>query len=73
MSEQPWIAFLSGICSSSPISRRGLLHVDTAALSSVAKKAIIRDALTGLADLHDEHIIHTGQCLPYRVMACVLT
>ncbi|KAI0818037.1 kinase-like protein [Xylaria sp. FL0064] len=42
-----------------PYLEKGLLHVDTAALSSVAKKAIIRDALTGLADLHDEHIIHT--------------
>ncbi|KAI8633045.1 kinase-like domain-containing protein [Xylariaceae sp. FL1651] len=38
---------------------KGLLHVDTTALSSAAKKVIIRDALTGLADLHDEHIIHT--------------
>ncbi|KAI3321872.1 kinase-like protein [Xylariaceae sp. AK1471] len=42
-----------------PYLEKGLLHVDTAALSSVAKKAIIRDALTGLADLHDERIIHT--------------
>ncbi|KAI1423748.1 kinase-like protein [Xylaria sp. FL1777] len=42
-----------------PCLEKGLLHVDTRALSSVAKKAIIRDALTGLADLHDEHIIHT--------------
>ncbi|KAK4243044.1 kinase-like domain-containing protein [Corynascus novoguineensis] len=38
---------------------KGLLHVDIAALSSVAKKAIIRDALVGLADLHDKHIIYT--------------
>ncbi|KAK5654702.1 hypothetical protein OQA88_7026 [Cercophora sp. LCS_1] len=37
----------------------GLLHVDIAALSPVAKKIIIRDALAGLADLHDKHIIHT--------------
>ncbi|KAI1120361.1 kinase-like protein [Nemania abortiva] len=42
-----------------PYLEKGLLHVDTAALSSVAKKAIIRDALTGVADLHNEHIIHT--------------
>ncbi|KAI0547290.1 kinase-like domain-containing protein [Xylaria curta] len=42
-----------------PYLEQGLLHIDTAALSSVAEKAIIRDALTGLADLHDEHIIHT--------------
>ncbi|KAI1752906.1 kinase-like domain-containing protein [Xylaria castorea] len=42
-----------------PYLEKGLLHVDTVALSSVAKKAIIRNALTGLADLHDEHIIHT--------------
>ncbi|KAI1149052.1 kinase-like domain-containing protein [Nemania diffusa] len=42
-----------------PYLEKGLLHVDTAALSSVAKKVIIRDALAGLADLHDKHIIHT--------------
>ncbi|KAK4115574.1 kinase-like protein [Canariomyces notabilis] len=42
-----------------PYLEKGLLHVDISALSSVAKKAIIRDALTGLADLHDKHIIHT--------------
>ncbi|KAI0968255.1 kinase-like protein [Xylaria arbuscula] len=42
-----------------PYLEKGLLHVDTGALSSVAKKAIIRNALAGLADLHDEHIIHT--------------
>ncbi|KAI1291253.1 kinase-like protein [Xylaria venustula] len=42
-----------------PYLAKGLLHIDTAALSSVAKKAIIRDALTGLADLHDKNIIHT--------------
>jgi serine/threonine protein kinase len=44
-----------------PYLEKGLLHVDIATLSSVAKKAIIRDALAGLADLHDKHIIHTGQ------------
>ncbi|KAK7740671.1 hypothetical protein SLS53_005139 [Cytospora paraplurivora] len=42
-----------------PYLEKGLLHVDTAALSSVARKVIIRDALAGLADLHDKHIIHT--------------
>ncbi|GAB1319190.1 hypothetical protein MFIFM68171_09400 [Madurella fahalii] len=42
-----------------PYLEKGLLHVDTAALSSVAKKVIIRDVLAGLADLHDKHIIHT--------------
>ncbi|AEO71048.1 uncharacterized protein THITE_2123010 [Thermothielavioides terrestris NRRL 8126] len=42
-----------------PYLEKGLLHVDIAALSSTAKKAIIRDALAGLADLHDQHIIHT--------------
>lgn len=48
-----------------PYLEKGLLHVDTAALSSVAKKVIIRDALAGLADLHDKHIIHTGWPLSY--------
>ncbi|KAI1172995.1 kinase-like protein [Nemania sp. FL0916] len=42
-----------------PYLEKALLHVDTAALPSVAKKAIIRDALTGLADLHDQRIYHT--------------
>ncbi|KAI1114990.1 kinase-like protein [Nemania sp. NC0429] len=42
-----------------PYLEKGLLHVDTTILSPVAKKAIIRDALAGLADLHDKHIIHT--------------
>ncbi|KAK3904458.1 kinase-like domain-containing protein [Staphylotrichum tortipilum] len=42
-----------------PYFEKGLLHIDIAALSSVAKKVIIRDALAGLADLHDKHIIHT--------------
>lgn len=46
-----------------PYLEKGLLHVDTASLSPVAKKVIIRDALAGLADLHDKHIIHTGQSL----------
>ena len=56
-----------------PYLEKGLLHVDTAALSSVAKKIIIRDALAGLADLHDKHIIHTGQSLFYRIVTCMLT
>jgi hypothetical protein len=43
-----------------PYLEKGLLHVDIAALSRVARKAIIKDALAGLADLHDKHIIHTG-------------
>ncbi|KAK0741435.1 kinase-like domain-containing protein [Schizothecium vesticola] len=42
-----------------PYLEKGLLHIDIATLSSVAKKAIIRDALAGLADMHDKHIIHT--------------
>ncbi|KAJ8109110.1 hypothetical protein ONZ43_g6229 [Nemania bipapillata] len=56
-----------------PYLDEGLLHVDTVALSYVARKAIIRDALRGLADLHDEQIIHTGQCLPCKFVAYVLT
>jgi serine/threonine protein kinase len=56
-----------------PYLEKGLLHVDIAALSSTAKKAIIRDALAGLADLHDQHIIHTGQSLSYRIVARMLT
>ncbi|KAI1310604.1 kinase-like protein [Xylaria venustula] len=36
-----------------------LLYVDTVAFFSVAKKAIIKDAFTGFADLHDKHIIYT--------------
>lgn len=44
-----------------PHRETGLLHVDTATLSSVAKKTIIRDSLAGLADLHDKRIFHTGQ------------
>jgi hypothetical protein len=43
-----------------PYLERGLLHIDTAALSSAAKRGIIRDALAGLVDLHDQRIIHTG-------------
>ncbi|KAK3302912.1 kinase-like domain-containing protein [Chaetomium strumarium] len=42
-----------------PYLEKGLLHIDAAALSSTAKKGIIRDALSDLADLHDKHIIHT--------------
>lgn len=56
-----------------PYLEKGLLHVDTAALSCVAKKVIIRNALAGLADLHDKHIIHTGQPLSYGIATCVLT
>lgn len=55
-----------------PYLEKGLLHVDTTGLSPVAKKSIIRDALAGLADLHDKHIIHTGQSLSYIVAAYVL-
>ncbi|KAH6626063.1 hypothetical protein B0J18DRAFT_130431 [Chaetomium sp. MPI-SDFR-AT-0129] len=33
-----------------PYLEKGLLHVDITALSSISKKVIIRDALTGLAD-----------------------
>lgn len=47
-----------------PHLEKGLLHIDTAAISPVAKKAIIRDALASLADLHDKRIIHTGQPAP---------
>lgn len=43
-----------------PYLEKGLLHANTTALSPIAKKSIIRDALAGLADLHDKHIIHTG-------------
>lgn len=57
-----------------PHLEQGLLHVDIAALSPATKKAIIRDALTGLADLHDKHIIHTGQpFLFFPIVACILT
>ncbi|KAH6623288.1 kinase-like domain-containing protein [Chaetomium tenue] len=42
-----------------PYLEKGLIHLDLTTLSSVAKKAVIRDALAGLADLHDKHIIHT--------------
>lgn len=60
-----------------PHRETGLLHVDTAALSSVAKKTIIRDALAGLADLHDKRIFHTGQPGPRppfpRMMTGMLT
>lgn len=56
-----------------PYLQTGLLHVDTTALSSAAKKVIIIDALVGLADLHDKHIFHTGQPLSYRIVICVLT
>ncbi|KAM7185074.1 hypothetical protein V8F33_012636 [Rhypophila sp. PSN 637] len=42
-----------------PYLEKGLLHVDTTVLPPVARKAIIRDALVGLADLHDKNIIHT--------------
>ncbi|CAN8105129.1 unnamed protein product [Discula destructiva] len=60
MSEQPWIASLSGIFSSSRISRRdSSISTPHLSLSPVAKKVIIRDTLAGLADLHDKHIIHT--------------
>ncbi|KAK4208214.1 kinase-like protein [Rhypophila decipiens] len=38
---------------------KGLLHVDTTVLPPVARKAVIRDALVGLAHLHDKNIIHT--------------
>lgn len=57
-----------------PYLEKGLLHLDIAALSSVTKKAIIKDALTSLADLHDKHIIHTGQPPLYKTStACPLT
>lgn len=56
-----------------PYLEKGLLHVDTASLSPAAKKVIIRDALAGLADLHDKHIIHTGQSPSHGHMTCVLT
>ncbi len=56
-----------------PYLEKGLLHIDIAALSFVAKKAIIRDALAGLADLHDKRIIHTGQSPFYRIVTCMLT
>ncbi|KAI5926593.1 kinase-like protein [Camillea tinctor] len=42
-----------------PYLEKCLIDVDIDALSSVTKKAIIRDALTGLADLHDKKILHT--------------
>ncbi|KAB5528902.1 hypothetical protein GE09DRAFT_1064488 [Coniochaeta sp. 2T2.1] len=42
-----------------PYLEQGLLHIDTAALSSLAKKVIIRNTLTNLANLYDKHIIHT--------------
>ncbi|KAK4143617.1 kinase-like domain-containing protein [Dichotomopilus funicola] len=41
-----------------PRSKKSLARLGIAALSSTAKKAIIKDVLTGLEDLHDKHIIH---------------
>lgn len=71
MLEQLRIASLAGIFSSSrPCLEKGLLHVDNAALSSVAKKVIIRD---GFADLHDKHIIYTGQPSFYRIITWMPT
>ncbi|KAK4122596.1 kinase-like protein [Parathielavia appendiculata] len=43
-----------------PHLEKGLLRINIAALSSAAKKAMIRDALASLADLHDKNIIHTN-------------
>ncbi|KPI44380.1 MAP kinase kinase kinase mkh1 [Cyphellophora attinorum] len=42
-----------------PYLKHVLHHVRTIALDQPARKAIIRDALTGLADLHDQNILHT--------------
>ncbi|KAM7211214.1 Protein kinase-like domain containing protein [Rhypophila decipiens] len=42
-----------------PYLEKGLLHIDPTALPPLARKAIIRDALSGLADLHEKQIIHT--------------
>ncbi|KAK4206848.1 kinase-like domain-containing protein [Rhypophila decipiens] len=42
-----------------PYLEKRLLYVDTTVLPPAARKAIIRDALVGLAHLHDKNIIHT--------------
>jgi hypothetical protein len=37
-----------------------LLRLGLRDLPAVARKRILRDALTGLAELHDRGIVHTG-------------
>jgi hypothetical protein len=46
-----------------PYLEKGLLHLDTTVLSPTAKKPTIRDALAGLADLHDKNI-HPHRSVP---------
>jgi serine/threonine protein kinase len=47
-----------------PYLEQDLYHIKTTALDPTARESIIKDALTGLADLHDQHIIHRGQIIP---------
>lgn len=43
-----------------PLLDTNLQLVNTAAIAPSVKKNILRDALVGLADLHDKGISHTG-------------
>jgi hypothetical protein len=40
--------------------RNNLLHLDLDILSLAQKKSILKSVLIGLADLHDHHILHSG-------------
>lgn len=48
-----------------PFLDTNLQLVETKAIPPSVKKNILRDALTGLADLHDKGIYHTGQSSTY--------
>jgi hypothetical protein len=43
-----------------PFLDTNLQLVETTAIAPSVKKKILRDALAGLADLHDKGIYHTG-------------
>lgn len=47
-----------------PYLETNLLLVDTPTIAPAVKKKLLKDALSGLADLHDQRIIHTGLPVP---------
>ena len=46
-----------------PFLDTNLQLIETTKIAPAVKKKILRDALAGLADLHDKNIYHTGRLL----------
>jgi hypothetical protein len=56
-----------------PFLDTNLQEVQTTAISPAVKKSILRDALAGLADLHDKGIYHTGRSFVHMLLCRILT